>query len=207
MSAMKYEDLTGRKFHRLEVISNAGTNKHGAQMWNCLCECGSFTCVPSQNLKSGNTKSCGCWKRNTVKTASITHGQAQTRIYRIWNNMKQRCQNPNIPQYKQYGARGIRVCEEWQQFEPFFQWATANGYTEHLSIDRINNDGDYAPDNCRWATSKEQAHNTRRSLHVTIGDESKTVEQLAAESGLNPKTIYKRYSNGERGYDLIRPIK
>lgn len=145
-------NLTGKFFGRLTVLERAGSNKQGASLWVCKCACGQEAVVRSDSLQSEHTKSCGCLQIEK----STTHGQADTRLYRVWRNMLARCGNPKNLFYKDYGARGITICSEWTKFEPFYSWAMANGYTDELTIDRLNNDKGYSPRNCRWATMQEQ---------------------------------------------------
>lgn len=198
-------DLTGQRFGRLVVISQAEDNKHRQPRWLCQCDCGNKTIVMGGSLKSGLTQSCGCLQRERSVGRHRTHGECGTRLYRIWHDIKQRCQNENYKQYSDYGGRGIRVCDEWQDsFEVFRDWALANGYEESLTIDRIDNDGNYEPENCRWATTKEQARNRRNSVLLEIGGVTKTLAEWAEVFHISYSTFTARYRNGKRGIELVK---
>lgn len=167
--------MTGQKFNRLLVLRRSERNTNGGKpLWVCQCDCGNITEVGGYALKSGGTKSCGCWDRECSRDRVTTHGLSKTRLYKIWCGMKERCYNPNNKRYHDYGGRGIRVCDEWlHDFMAFHDWAFENGYDENApygqcTIERANNDEGYYPFNCVWTTIAQQNRNKRNISHSQI---------------------------------------
>lgn len=158
-------DLIGKRFGRLTVVSREPNNKWKETMWRCECDCGGETITSGKHLRSGHTTSCGCKRQQRI----TKHGLCKNRLYRIHNNMMQRCYNKNNKDYNRYGGRGIKICNEWKtNFISFYNWSMKNGYKTDLTLDRKNNDGNYEPSNCRWVTMKEQALNrctTKNNKH------------------------------------------
>lgn len=199
----KILDLTGERYGRLQVIKYVGI-KDTHKAYLCKCDCGNKKVITSSDLRSGKVKSCGCYRTQYITNKNKTHGLRKHRLYSIWAGMKSRCYNPNTDSYNRYGARGIKICKEWiNDFKAFYDWAMENGYSDDLSIDRIDNDGDYEPNNCRWASDKKQARNKSSNKAFTINNESKSLIELCEEFNINYKTVQDRLN---RGWDINRAL-
>lgn len=211
---MKGKDLTGQRFGRLLVLKQIGIDvKSGQKRWLCECDCGNKKETITSYLTSGDTSSCGCYRKECElknlkeareKGVNKTHGLSKTRIYQIWADIKDRCYNNKNASYKHYGGRNIVVCDEWRRnFMAFYNWAIKNGYQENLTIDRINVNGNYEPQNCRWATYKEQANNKRTTRKIIIYDKIKTAYEFEKEYGIKAHVLVDRYDKGYRNEKLI----
>ena len=197
-------DLTGKKFGKLEVIGVHDTGSRKTY-YVCQCDCGNVKVVRADSLISGATKSCGCIKKEQDKTnlsTSHRHKMSGTRIYETWQDMKRRCYNKQNARYDRYGGRGIKVCEEWlNNFQSFYDWAIRKGYYDDLTIDRIDNDGNYEPSNCRWSTVKEQCNNRSSNINITIGNATKSLMSWCEIFNVDYKKVHARYQRN--GYESI----
>lgn len=193
-------NLIGERFGRLTVISKNGKTKWGNVTWKCACDCGKTVIIPGGHLKSGHTKSCGCLAYDMHVEQLETHGYTtggKPRTFTIWRGMKARCLNPKSISYKNYGARGISICHEWRSFKAFHEWAIANGYSDGLQLDRIDNEGNYCPSNCRWVTRTENARNTRATRLITLNGKTQCAAAWIKELGISKSTFYKALHKGQ----------
>ncbi len=200
----KFNDITGQKFGRLLVLERVRVN--GEMAWKCNCDCGNITYQRYAVLHNGRVKSCGCYSRDTARKLMTRHGCYKSRLYHTWQNMINRCQNKSNKEWRKYLGRGITVCDEWKSdFTKFRDWALSNGYADNLSIDRIDNDKGYFPENCRWADRKTQDANKSNNVNITINGVVKTVSEWSALTGLSSVVITHRYRSGWDENDLLAP--
>lgn len=208
---MRRNNLVGQRFGILTVVEDAGNDAHGNSLWLCRCDCGCTKIVRGSKLKEGQVKSCGCTQHvfteercANISRSKVKHGLSGNRLYYIYDNMIKRCYNESSEKYKNYGGRGITVCDEWKNSrQAFFDWALHSGYDEGLTIDRIDVNGNYCPENCRWATQKEQANNRTSNRYVTYNGETHSIAEWAELTGLPPSTLYSRIENGWSDEDTI----
>lgn len=204
---MKLNDLTGQKFGRLTVLKTFREN--GRTKCECICECGNIKIVLAENLKRGKTKSCGCYNDEARVKNNTKHNLSQTRLYRIFEGMKTRCYNPKCKPYSAYGGRGIIICDEWlNDFINFYNWAIENGYNDALSIDRIDVNGNYEPDNCRWANKKIQSRNRTNNKLYTYKGRTCCIAEWAEIIGINKNVLFNRL---KQGWDfkkaILKPVR
>lgn len=202
----KLIDLTNKNFGDLTAIKIAGKRNtpNGCRkiIWECKCSCGKTVFVEGENLRNGNTKSCGCKRYVTGKdNLCFKNGYKTERLYRIWASMKQRCLNPNCSGYKNYGGRGIKICDEWLDYILFREWALSNGYDQNAqkrecTIDRIDVDGNYEPHNCRWVNWKSQMKNQRKTILITYNGITETRKWWAEKLGIYGQTLQKYLDKG-----------
>jgi hypothetical protein len=195
----------GQRFGRLLVITEAGRGRRGEGKWECRCDCGQIVLVFGSNLQKGNTRSCGCFKRDHQLATHLTHGKTKggrSPVYSVWSTMIQRCTNPKDSHFPRYGGRGITVCDRWRKFENFL--ADMGEPIGDISIERIDNHAGYSPDNCRWATRIEQGSNRRDNRLVTCKGETLHLAEWARRKGLNYQTLFRRLFY--YGWDVERAL-
>lgn len=205
---MKAKNLIGKKFGRLTVVARGKNTSGGKTTWVCDCDCGKRKekAVIAYDLESGKVQSCGCLHLENNKGRNITHNQTGTRLYRIWVSMHQRCRNPKNIAYKNYGGKGISVCDEWIEFVAFSDWALSHGYADNLTLDRIDCEDGYSPNNCRWATMKVQQNNRRNNHKISIGGVCKTIAEWSDLSGIPRATLEWRIKNNWAEHELFLPV-
>lgn len=196
MSNIKANDpkWIGYRQNKLTVTGIVFKNKR--YLWECQCDCGNTTIVYPQQMITGRQKACRCGKSVTFHEMHYKHGGAGTRLYEIWCSMKKRCNNPHAKNYARYGGRGITVCSEWEQFEPFRDWALSVGYAEALTLERKDVNGNYCPENCTWIPQKRQARNRTSNKNIQINDETHTLVEWCEIRKLNYSTVYSRIRRG-----------
>lgn len=185
----KLVNLTGERFGKLTVIKRAENAKGGISRWECQCDCGNKKIVRGNDLKRGSVKSCGCLRKTPPNTK---HREAGTRLYRKWISILRRCENPKCPYYKNYGARGITVCDEWHDYLIFKKWVEETQPSGDFTIDRIDNNKGYSPENCRWANSKTQANNRRNNVLIDYQGETHNLTEWSEILGFNYKNVHNR---------------
>lgn len=190
MQPVDWTQYIGCKFNKLTILGIAKNGDYNRSRYICKCDCGKEAINYCTVIVRGVVKSCGCYRK---ENRIIKHGKSKTKLYQVWNGIIARCENPHSNRYEYYGGRGIKICKEWRSdFVTFHDWSMANGYKEGLSIDRINLNGDYEPNNCRWATNKMQANNTSRNRYIEYNDEIKTVKEWSEFFGFNYKYFHEK---------------
>lgn len=196
----KFIDLTGKRFGKLIALKKVGIKRNCESIWLCKCDCGNISNVEGANLRRGHTKSCGCSKKEYQSQSLTKIKNANKRLCRIFYEMKDRCLNYKLKYYKNYGGRGIKICNEWLDKKNgrinFYNWAMQNGYTDNLTLDRIDNNGNYEPNNCRWVTRKEQQNNRRNNRYITYKGETYIMKQWSEIFNIKYSTIKTRINDG-----------
>lgn len=208
-------DIAGRRFGRLIAIKPEKYKIGRKTIWLCICDCGNETRASIDKLNSGEKKSCGCLKKSKavenlkkIKKVHSTHNQSKTRLYNIYTHMKGRCNNQNNKKYSCYGARGIKVCKEWlESYEKFAAWAKLNGYSDGLTIERIDVNGDYSPQNCKWISMKDQCHNKQNTIRIDDNGELLSVKDFSNKYSIPEKTVFWRISHNWNIDRLKQPVR
>lgn len=200
-------DMVNQQYGRLNVKEYLYRDQYCHKIWLCKCECGNMVEVSTSDLRSGRVNSCGCYKHEYMLNRNTTHNKSKSRLYRIYHHMVERCYLKTCSDFRYYGARGIKVCNEWlNDFEAFYFWAMNNGYSSDLSIDRIDVNGDYWPGNCRWATMKTQNGNKRNTIYVEYNSMVCTLKELSEIYAIKYMTLYRWYRNGTIKENLQKVI-
>ena len=193
----KQRDIKGQKFNKLTAICFEYRDEKHNHYWRFRCECGNKIVLRKNSVTSGNTTQCKQCSINSKKERAMTHGMTKTRLYREWAGIIQRCENPKDTSYKRYGKQGIAVCEEWHKFEVFKDWAMANGYSDDLTIDRIDSNGNYEPSNCRWVDVVAQNNNQKTNVTFEYNGETHTLAEWSRLYGMNYHCFYARWQKNQ----------
>lgn len=196
----KFKDVTGKRYGRLVVIELYGKQK-SVNYWRCKCDCGNEKIASIKLLNNGCIKSCGCLQRESRGLKQKTHGLTHSRLFSIWTNIKTRTSNPNCSEAKNYIGKDIKMCDEWKDFIIFYNWAMSNGYSDNLSIDRIDNSKGYYPENCRWTTAKEQNRNKDNLHYIEYKGETHPIVVWAEKLNIKYGTLRSRIN---RGWEIER---
>lgn len=200
----RFKNISGMRYGRLTVITLHGKDKGGKNLWLCRCDCGNEILADSGRLTSGNTMSCGCFRKEKSCYNHKQHGLSNSKIYKAWSSMRSRCNCKTNKVYYRYGGRGIKVCKEWDDnFQAFYDWSISNGFRDDLTIDRIDNNGDYSPDNCRWATMLIQDNNKRNNVFIAHNGETHTAAEWDRLLGNCDGTVADRLRRGWSVEDAI----
>lgn len=197
----RFIDLKNKKYNKWTVLA-LDRIENRKSYWLCKCDCGTEKIIYGGSLKSGTSKSCGCFRKESMPKKA--NGLAKTRINNIYHSMKSRCNNKNVKRYKNYGGRGIKVCDSWNNnFLEFYNWAINNGYDDNLTLDRINVDGNYEPNNCRWVPLEKQFYNKTDNVFYIVEGKKKCLAELCKEYNMPYQTVRKRL---ERGKDILNAL-
>lgn len=204
------QDLTGFKFGRLTAISLSEKRSGRKTFWDCVCECGKNKTIRTDSLKDGSVRSCGCLKKEQDRInlpngqGVISHGLSKERIYSTWRGMLSRCEDENDKSYKSYGGRGIKACSDWHDLQNFVDWAYANEYDDSLTLERIDVNGNYEPNNCTWIPIEKQALNKRNTIRIEYKGETKTISEWSKELGISQGLIRSRFKSGMSPSDIFK---
>lgn len=203
------------RFGRLAVLEMIGYHicpgRYKCKMWRCKCDCGNDVITRGKSLSGGVTKSCGCLRDELQHKRVTKHGDCKSRLYSVWDSMRQRCNNPNNSAYKNYGGRGISICEEWDDYSSFKNWAIDSGFDDsaergECTLDRIDVNGDYCPENCRWVSMKIQSANRRNSLYLELNGVRKSLIEWAEDTGIKYQTLVRRFKNNLTPEEILKKI-
>lgn len=190
-----FKDITGQVFHYLKALEPVGRTETGRVLWRCKCKCDKEIVVCGVYLRNGDVKSCGCIRREQ----NVKHRLSNCKLYRVWNGIKSRCYVKKQTSYKYYGKRGVRMCPSWEKsFVKFYEWSMSNGYKEGLTIDRIDVNGNYCPENCRWITNANQQRNRRNNRYYILDGETLCVQEIFRKLNFPHSTYYLRWKKGIR---------